>query len=121
LDESRFTEFLSHSIDFIRTGDSLEAESRYVSFAKSLGGSAQSKSIRSAVSALTTLLNDALKASLAPNAVYQEFVKAGLDEEKAKLAQCVWSQRVQELAESRIGNIVRMNSIEDMNWRFGGL
>ncbi len=117
LDNAQFSEFIVFSMDFLRTGNAEEAEDKYVKFARELGGSAQSKSIKAAVRDVTEVFAHALKSSAA---IFEQFLKSGLASEKAKIAEEMWNQRSQEIANARIGNLVRMNMIEDMTWKFGG-
>ncbi len=120
LSESQLTEFVSHSMDFIQSGNVEYAEKQYNAFARALGGSAQNKSIRAAVLEVTRVISDALKVAMSAEQVSKAFYDAGLEAEKAKLVAGMWDRRSKDLALAKVGELVRMNKIEDLTWKFGG-
>jgi hypothetical protein len=44
-----------------------------------------------------------------------------LEAEKAKLVAGMWERKSKDLALAKVGELVRMNKIEDLTWKFGGL
>jgi hypothetical protein len=43
-----------------------------------------------------------------------------LEAEKAKLVAGMWERKSKDLALAKVGELVRMNKIEDLTWKFGG-
>ncbi|KAL3851798.1 hypothetical protein ACJMK2_015506 [Sinanodonta woodiana] len=75
--------------------------------------------LKNVFKSLLAIPNSALKKSLGPSQVKEDFLNLGLSEEKSELFAQQWKINFLTLSRSAISQMLMVNQLVDMEWKFG--